>query len=323
MSCSPSRFLAIAAMSLGTALLGHLLLVQTAGTVPSVRSAGICAMVEKRMELARRAASPKLLIVGGSGVSNGISAGSMSRSLNIPVQNFGLQAGTGTGFMLDRAKSVLHAGDVVMLAFEYHLYTTKRTSDVALDVAMDCGQEFLASKPLPTRIEGLLSLPYSALFSRLRYTIMGSPHNKPAVTPHGDIIFKSPLSHMGNSDTERVRRYKPMKIALNPDSPDVAEIRKFIGWARQADVTVLATWPNTLAFSEYGTTDGFKAIERFYAELGVPMIGRPADAMVGIEFLDDTQYHLNAAGMATRTVKLSAALAGRPDVTEKLRSPEH
>ena len=128
---------------------------------------------------------------------------------------------------------------------------------------------------------------------------------------------------MGNSDIERVQRYKPMKIALNPDSPDVAEIRKFIGWARKADVTVLATWPNTLAFSEYDKTDGFQAIERFYAELGVPMIGQPADAMVGIGFLDDTQYHLNAAGMATRTLKLSAALASRPDITEELRSPPH
>ncbi|MEN3953378.1 hypothetical protein [Iodidimonas sp. SYSU 1G8] len=310
-------------ISLGSALLGHLLLVQAAGSMPSVRSAGICAMVEKRMELARSAPSPKLLIIGGSGVSNGISAGSMSESLGVPVQNFGLQAGTGTGFMLDRAKSVLRKGDIAMLAFEYHLYNTKRPSDVALDVAMNCGRDFLARQPLQSRIRDALSLPYSALFSRLRYAIMGNPHNEPAITAHGDIIFQSPRSHMGNSDIERIRRYKPMEIALNPDSPDVNEIRKFIGWAKQADVIVLATWPNTLAFSEYNKAEGFKAIERFYTELGVPMIGRPADAMVGIGLLDDTQYHLNAAGVATRTVKLSAALAGRPDVTEKLRSPEH
>lgn len=319
MSCSPAKFLVIVTISLGSALLGHFLLVQMVGPLPSVRSAGICAMVEKRTELASRAPSPKLLIVGGSGVSNGISAGLMSRALGISVQNFGLQAGTGAGFILHRAKSVLHAGDVVMLAFEYHLYNTTRPSDVALDVAMDCGRDFLASQPLRIRIRDVLSLPYSALLSRLRYAVTGNPHNEPAITAHGDIIFKSPQSHMGRSASERVKHYKPMKIALNPDSPDVAEIRKFMIWARQAGIIVVATWPNTLAFSEYDSTDGFVAIERFYAASGVPMIGSPDAAMVGIEFLDDTQYHLNAAGVETRTGKLSAALAGWPDVMDKLR----
>ena len=74
--------------------------------------------------------------------------------------------------------------------------------------------------------------------------------------------------------------------------------------ARTSRITVFATWPNTLYFSEYDRNPVFEDIANFYRALGVEIVGKPQDAMVTKEFLADTIYHLTASGIAMRTSKL-------------------
>ena len=98
--------------------------------------------------------------------------------------------------------------------------------------------------------------------------------------------------------------HQPLLIGFREHSNGVREITKFLRWAKANNVTVFATWPNTLYFKEYNAHPAFAEIVNFYRAAGVEIIGRPQDAMVSSAYLADTIYHLTAAGIAERTRKL-------------------
>ena len=70
-----------------------------------------------------RRKQPSLILLGGSNVAFGFNSGMLRDSLNIPVINAGLHAGSGLKFMLDNTSKYLMAGDILIIAPEYeHFY---------------------------------------------------------------------------------------------------------------------------------------------------------------------------------------------------------
>jgi hypothetical protein len=101
---------------------------------------------------------------------------------------------------------------------------------------------------------------------------------------------------------------QPLAIRFDPASPGVRAIVKFVREAQRRHIAVFATWPNTLLFPEYRGNPELTKIRGFYESLGVPVIGRPEDAMVPQGLMGDTIYHLNRAGIAIRTERLAHSL---------------
>jgi hypothetical protein len=110
----------------------------------------------------------------------------------------------------------------------------------------------------------------------------------------------------------RLQLYQPIPISIRTDAEGPRAIASFITWARSHDIKVVATWPNTIYFPAYELASGFLEIIDFYKSLGVPVIGRPQDAMYPTDLFHDTQYHLNSAGISRRTNNMITMIDANP-----------
>lgn len=316
MTPRPGKFAIIVIAAFAATMAVNLVVSLVAMRLPSERSLALCAIIEDRVRLATASPSPKLLIIGGSSVTGGINAEMLSGSLGIRAQNFGLHAGFGPGIDLFEARKVLRPGDTAMLVFEYSAYTADKSTDVATDTMLLCGHDYLAGKGLYERIKTLAGFPLQALRERLAFLAAPRPPLVQPYTAWGDLPLDTEVFH---SDPVRARLYRPLQVRIARDAAGPREIARFVDWAREHEVAVTATWPNTLAFAQYNTMPGFADIRRFYEDMGVPVLGEPQLAMVGADHLSDTNYHLNAEGIRLRTNRLVAALAQRADLLAPLR----
>ncbi len=81
------------------------------------------ATVLDKERLLKEAPSPRLVLVGGSGLAFGIDSPTLEQELGgeYSVVNMGLHAGLGLDFMLNEALDGLREGDVVVLSPEYDI----------------------------------------------------------------------------------------------------------------------------------------------------------------------------------------------------------
>jgi hypothetical protein len=261
-----------------------------------------CAYIQKKIELAKNVASPKLVVVAGSNAADGINASAIAKALPGRAFNLALVATFSPGFQLFQAKKVLKPGDAVLLASEYLAYEYQRPTNAMVDTVYSCGVDYWRSLDWPRRLFFVLALRPQRFFSTLAFDPTNSANVNEmlarTITADGD------LDNSGNESPSNAGAHQPLLIRFLPQSNGVREITEFIRWAKENGVTVFATWPNTLYFSEYDRNPVFGEIAAFYRALGVEVVGKPQDAMVSKEFLADTIYHLTASGIAMRTSRL-------------------
>src|SRR6266478_3728617 len=100
---SPARYLIIVFAlfaGLGVAAAGYA--VSQAGR-PTARGYANCAYIQKKIELASKVASPKLLVIGGSNAAAGIDASALGEAVRARTFNFSLFATFSPGFQLFEA----------------------------------------------------------------------------------------------------------------------------------------------------------------------------------------------------------------------------
>jgi hypothetical protein len=269
-----------------------------------------CAYIDKKLDLARNVASPKLVVMAGSSGALGIKIGDITNALPVRGFNFALVATFSPGFQLFQARKFLHRGDAVLLAFEYLAYDYGAPTNGQMDAVYSCGEDYWRSLDWPDKLFFVFALRPQRYFStraiddRMRTSV-------------GDVVAKSVLANgdagdaMDGPDPD-ANSHQPLVVRFIPASNGARQTVEFVAWAKANGVTVLATWPNTLYFKQYESQPAFTQIAEFYRSLGVEVIGQPQDAMLGSEYLADTIYHLNKAGIAIRTGKLIENLKKDP-----------
>jgi hypothetical protein len=89
-------------------------------------------------------------------------------------------------------------------------------------------------------------------------------------------------------------------------------VRKFCDWARTNQIQVLASLPVVVYRREYdseATRSVLNAIESFYREIGVPVLGTSRDSMLPEDDFYDSHYHLTEEAALVRTRRLLAYLS--------------
>jgi hypothetical protein len=276
---------------------------------------GLCSLIDSKVAAASQVAGPKLLFIGGSNLHEGLSAERISQTISVPSFNFGLQAGLGLRLILFEAKKVLRSGDTAILVLEYSHYTDDRWNEVSSDVLFGCGEDYFRQIGLLEKFEALLSLTPLRVFDvvapRDTTTPQGrqlpSDEERSVKLRYGDRASSEPDS-TDAATRRRLQLYQPMPISIRTDAEGPRAIASFVDWARSHNIRVVATWPNTIYFPAYRLTSGFSEITDFYKRLGIPVIGRPQDAMYPTDLFHDTQYHLNTTGISRRTSDMVAMI---------------
>src|ERR1035441_10546799 len=91
--------------------------------VPSPSSRCAFEVNQQKRRMADHAASPRLLLVGGSATLFGLSAKEIEAQTGCHTINLGTHAALGTSYILHLAEQTAKPGDTVLLVLEYELYT--------------------------------------------------------------------------------------------------------------------------------------------------------------------------------------------------------
>jgi hypothetical protein len=279
-------------------------------------SFSLCQGVDARLASARQILDPKLVLIGGSGVRRGVNAAMVAEALQVPVLNFGMQAGLGPAIILYEAKKILRPGDTALLLFEFNSFTYDQPTTIAIDYLYGCRPDYFSGLGLAEEMTILFNIDplrvlKSVTFKPPKNRCPNCTGDEDAAPAHGPIgVGDLPLEDepLSRDRAARMALYQPISVSVNRQGAGPRAIAEFMMWARANHVTVIASWPNTIDFPAYEGSAGFKEIADFYASLEAPMIGEPEIALMPLRYFYDTQYHLNAEGIAIRSRRLAEAL---------------
>ena len=254
--------------------------------------------------------SPKIVFISGSNTLFGVDTEKIENELGIPTVNYGVHAGF-KFYILQRAKHHLHKRDVVVLPLEYGFYDYSDTEwgeEHALHV-MGYDHAYFEAMPVTNKISCIQAIKIQDL---IKLTFMRKGPLAPDENNHysgkylnvnGDMTY-NPLDER-LSEKELNSRIGKHVFRVKPLSKDAKkELSNFINYCHQNEVIVYAAWPNYLwkekVFSG-SDLDGINAIESFYREHNVEIIGSYTDCLYDAKLFYDTTDHLNEEGKRIHT----------------------
>lgn len=275
---------------------------------------GLYDIKERRL---RESSGPRTVLVGGSSVHFGLDAAAMSKALNRDVTNFGIHGGLGIPYMLDRVERNLRAGDTVILVFEHQLYQNRSApNETSVFYTSFEDKRYWLRMPVSDWRSYFTQLDISTVWK----AISENAENW-RFAPLGNIPGRYKLANVDSFGVERGNRADAVTEAMRklvltdvpslqrfaPAPSVVGSIDAFLAWARENGVMVIAAYP-PMVDQPTARTDAaaqwFKAIENFWRERNVPVLGNPQDAFFPLDDSFDTAYHANERGAALVTARM-------------------
>ena len=284
--------------------------------VPTNSSGWAYGIGQKKEALAGAISGPRLLLIGGSGVTFGLSAEQIEKETGRPTVNMGTHAALGIEYILDRTEKIARPGDTVLLAIEYQLYGKPFGLDVSDDYILARDPAFFRQMSWLDKIDMATRIPFTRI--QKGFAIRRKPESPPRPhPPYTDgVSYINPFGdETGNASADRPAPNAEMAelaVPLVDGMPSdqafgFGKIREFVRWARAHHVTVLATFPNLMHQPQYDGPNARQAIQvitDFYASLGVPVAGRAQAAILPSDQFFDTPYHLTHEAAIARTDRL-------------------
>ena len=273
-------------------------------------------MMRIKTDYARKAGTPKIVIIAGSNARFSHSCALIETILGRPCANGGIHAEVSLDYMFQSFEPTLKAGDLVYLPLEYGALTV---SPVAHAAMQDGGYLFrhdrvllLARQPrevLTTAfrfdfsymIQGLAEMGFSAAGIARREAAV-------AIDLHGDAL-----------GTEDGSSYAAYLAALPSGQLTVAQVLgrgdetgytallPFLAWCRAHGVRVVGGLPTVFddTVIEPGVINGLR---RLYQSVGMDFVVLPTRSQYPRRCFFDTSSHLNAACRAEHSALVADAL---------------
>lgn len=256
-------------------------------------------LAQQRVNEKRLAETPgrRIILIGGSGLSQGVVSSMIETNFNMRVVNTGLHAGLGLIYQMRSVQRYLHPGDVVVLAPEYSMFdSSTRYGDMELlSVLVDVVPEDRDLISFTHWIRLMQFVPrYGA--SKLMGLFKGAPAQLDRFNEYGDKEWKhsSPSYHQSF----------PIGCGSGADKFDPESLAPILGLAekcRSMNVRVLL-FPAALHRSSYLVSEKFiDKIATELAEHGIPYCAQPERYALPDVLYDGTPYHLNLIGRQLRS----------------------
>jgi hypothetical protein len=307
----PLRFLLglAAGLVLGVAVFLELIELQLG--VPTNFSSWAHDISEKKQAIAEAIPGPRLLLVGGSSTTFGLSAQTIQQATGVKTVNMGTHAGWGPDYMLHWIEGIARPGDTVLLAIEYQLFVDPLGMEGHDDYILARDPDYFRHLPLLEKIDMATRVPWK----RLQKGVNNRRHGETPPRPHppytnGASYIDAFGDETGNTQVD-VRNPLIMETVAplmdgipSSHTPGFDEVRKFIAWARAHNVKVLATFTTVEqrpAYDEPNAREAISMIRDFYASEDVPVIGTADEMMFPPDQFFELPYHLTHDAAIART----------------------
>jgi hypothetical protein len=260
----------------------------------------------------------KLVVVAGSNAYFGIQAGALEKSTGIRAINLAVQGALSFDFMTALIKNLLVTGDIVLLPLEYTFYSEThhairdRTNTLQASVAWSLYPAYLWSLPATEWLSFIRHLSYGRLWEGVR-SRLDPPRDISVYRVEGLNEWGDNTIDYRNAATRTLLDYNVHEEQarglpqFDPDSRRLRDIERFIAWAKNHGVMLLAAFPNTMdvpPFRGPQLASLREDIQRFWAGHRVAFVDDPAAATVSPEMILDTPYHPTLEGSQLRTARL-------------------
>jgi len=266
--------------------------------------------IPRKHAIARKIIGKKILLVGGSGVANGLSAGIIEKNLpGYQAVNMGVNAGLGLEFNLNEVRGLLQRGDLVVLSPEYDNFEGGYRGGLQILKAVNVAP-FTLQYVSRERYRELLrgeSLAFLQLKAQSNFDgITGIlTHASVQLDDKGDRVSRSSLHDVG-----------AMAFSFAPDpqayAACVALLNEFDRFCRDRGVTALLSFP-ALPTVQYRAAQ--RNIDGLYRQLSKDttmfILHPPAETVYDPSEFDDSVYHLGPRGREIRSLRVAGLVRAR------------
>jgi hypothetical protein len=256
--------------------------------------------------------SPRIILVGGSATTFGVSSPQLEQALGLPAINMGMHGGLGLRYMLDDVEQEIRPHDIVVLSPEYSGFIN--TIDGNETLLYHClvnpdGVEHLRSVG---QLLALYDATSDLLFSRLKSVIGASLLQRPEKQePHWKRLYRGIVfdryGDTSNQDSTCIVTALRDTFSIAPASFDPRAIECIHAFLQRVSgrATIILCYPSIPSSLHARNAQALEQLHRLINGPGVWPAPLPPEAWVLDEkdFLD-TVYHLNRRGRTARTVLL-------------------
>ena len=304
-----SKYLLIFLAALVTGFIFHLALFYFNLGIPNAQEKYLNEWFKKKDAYASSITGQKIMFISGSNTLFGVDAEKIGKEFDIPTINYGTHGGL-SYYTLHQAKYHLHSGDIVILPLEYAFYTYHNDSFKGEYCLYVLGYDKLYFTNLKFCQKIFLISQINTL-DLLKYTIRQyfpkpqkeHPYDGKYLNTNGDMTHYSSKQQKPPQQLDKLIPSTVFKeTPLTTDT--IAELTDFIEYCKSNNITIYAAWPNYLWRNKYFTgsdLEGIHAIEDFYREHDVDILGNYTDCLYDTNLFYDTTYHLNAEGKRIHT----------------------
>ncbi|HQV68398.1 MAG TPA: hypothetical protein PLJ62_00800 [Thermoflexales bacterium] len=293
----------------------------------SISEADYLSATNQKHALLAKTASPKIVLVGGSGLALGVDSEKIQNNLNRPVVNMGLYAGLGLRVMLDEVRPYIRAGDVIYITPEYQLYyrETRRSDDAIATLVQVSFPQSMAYLPATTHLHALTAI-WNAEQKALGNAITRKTPPQPATSPqveyfregfnaHGDYVAHLGKPGLGADKINALKLSYQENLTFDPDS--IAALNDFADFAKSRGATAILAFP-VIPEQLYTNDAGNRALldalyQTIQRDAKMTITGSPPKSLLPASDFYDTIYHLNDSGRAKYTAQIVAALRVLPN----------
>jgi len=269
----------------------------------------------------------RIVVVGGSSVAFGINSKQMQEQLGLPVVNFGLYASLGSKVMLDLSRDAVHAGDIVVLAFEADNQTLSMYFNAeSMWQAVDCDPKLLlhmGGDNLPQMAGGM----FEYVKDKVYFLREGAPkiegvYSKSSFDVLGDICYPRAKNIMPSGfDANNPVDFS--KIEIEADFSDY--VNEYIEELTDQGAEVCFSFcpMNDRAVSGNSQEDKEAFVKYLSDSFHCPMISRIDDYIYPSDYFYDTNFHLNDIGAPIHSQQLARDIAQHFDMElAQMKPPE-
>ena len=244
---------------------------------------------------------PRVILVGGSGLGQGMATADFAAQIKRPVYNMGVHAGLGLVYQMSAVLPLLHQGDLVVLVPEYanfqglHCYGDMELISLLVDILPEQRNYITIGHWM--RLSDLI-LQYGAIKLRNLFVSRGPDRNPSGwYDDFGDQFWPR------NCDAAEHRSLPPAKVLSSSDfTPDILfVINDFCSQANEKGTRVVLLPPAYLKSDYVRQREFIQAAAAALAQNGTPFIAPPERYALKDHYFFDTHYHLNLAGRKVRS----------------------
>ncbi len=265
---------------------------------PTLISQWVYDAYQKKVKIAKRIKGKKILIVAGSNALFGINSKKLSKAFNLPVVNFGVNAGILLPYTLHKAKEVLNSGDIVLMPLEYSMYIYDgEANSQMIDYIFARDPSFLKELYPKELFNVLFKVSFDRILTgykeyqnrEVRAGIYGAfnidnwgDQINTEVKSRSREMFNEVLNHKAETYAKEFKR----------DALSWKWLKSFLKWTKERDIKVILMPPTMMFQKEYQKEDFYKNLPQIAKKKGFIFIGEPLKYMYDKKFYFNTNYHL-------------------------------